>query len=52
MGPDPEYQFLLEVIDEVAKANKGVEAEEKEVMDSFVLDLTEKFRSDIGRING
>ena len=51
-GPDPEYQFLLEVIEEVAEANKGIEKDEKKIMDGFVNDLTEKFRSDISRING
>lgn len=51
-GPDPEYQFLLEVIDHVAEANKGKEPNEKAVMNSFVNDLTEKFRIDIGHING
>jgi len=50
-GPDPEYNFLLEVVEEVAKASNGVDADEQKVMDSFVHDLTEKFRADIDRIN-
>lgn len=50
-GPDAEYQFLLNVVEEVAKASKGVEESEQEVMDGFVHDLTEKFRKDIARIN-
>ncbi len=50
-GPDAEYQFLLNVVEEVAAASNGVDKEEKEVMDGFVNDLTEKFRADIERIN-
>jgi len=51
-GPDPEYQFLLNLVEEVAAATNGIDKDEKEVMDGFVYDLTEKFRSDLGRING
>ena len=51
-GPDSEYNFLLEVVEEVAKASKGVDSDEQEVMDGFVHDLTKKFREDIDRING
>jgi len=51
-GPDQEYQFLLNLVEEVAAATNGIDKDEKEVMDVFVYDLTEKFRSDLGRING
>ena len=51
-GPDPEYQFLLRVIDRVAEASEGKATMEKAVMDSFVKDLTNKFRADISHING
>ncbi len=50
-GPDEEYDFLLKVLDEVAKSNDGIVKEEKEKIDGFVNDLTEKFRKDIERIN-
>lgn len=50
-GPDPEYQFLLEVIESVAASSTGVDASEKAVMDSFTKDLTRKFREDIEKIN-
>lgn len=50
-GPDAEYQFLLNVVEEVATASKVIDKEEKEIMDGFVRDLTKKFRSDIERIN-
>ncbi len=51
-GPDPEYQFLLDVVEEVATVSNGIDQNEQEVMDGFVQDLTEKFRTDIDRING
>ena len=50
--PHPEYNFLLEVVEEVAKASNGLDSDEQEVMDGFVHDLTKKFREDIDRING
>ncbi len=50
-GPDPEYKFLLEVIQEVAEASAGVDAGEQKVMDDFVKNLTDKFKADIERIN-
>lgn len=50
-GPDAEYQFLLNVIEGVAAASNGIDRDEKEVMDGFVNELTEKFRADIERIN-
>lgn len=50
-GPDPEYRFLIEVLEEIAEVNLGIQASEKEVMDTFVQDLTLKFREDIERIN-
>ncbi len=50
-GPDAEYQFMLNVVEEVAAASNGIDKEEKEVMNDFVNDLTERFRTDIDRIN-
>lgn len=50
-GPDEEYAFLMEVIEEVAAASRGIEAEEQAVIDSFVYELTTKFKNDIERIN-
>lgn len=50
-GPEKEYNFLLEVIEEVAAAHSGTDADEQQVMDSFVQDLTTKFKEDIDRIN-
>ena len=50
-GPDSEYQFLMEVVEDVAKASDGIDKSEKAVMDDFVTDLTNKFKKDIERIN-
>ena len=50
-GPDPAYNFLLEVVEEVANASSGIDTDEQKVMDGFVSDLTTKFRADIDRIN-
>ena len=50
-GPDAEYQFLMEVIEEVANASNGIEDKEQQVMDDFVRDMTNKFKKDMERIN-
>ncbi len=50
-GPEKEYDFLLKVIEEVAAAHGGTDADEQQVMDNFVQDLTKRFKEDIGRIN-
>jgi hypothetical protein len=51
-GPDPEYNFLFNVLEEVAASSNGIEESEKAVMDDFKTDLLRKFRADINRING
>ncbi len=51
-GPDPEYQFLMELVEDIAQASDGVDTQEQAVMDNFVLDLTTQFKKDIDRING
>lgn len=51
-GPDEEYTFLLEVINDLAVASSGMQAEEQAVIDSFAYELTTKFKADIDRING
>jgi len=49
-GPHAEYQKMIEVMEAIAAASAGVDANEKEVMDTFVYTLTEKFRNDIKAI--
>ncbi|CAL2107716.1 TerB family tellurite resistance protein [Tenacibaculum sp. 190524A02b] len=50
-GPDEEYEFLLDVLEEVSRSSNGIVKEEREVMDNFTNDLIKKFREDIERIN-
>ncbi len=50
-GPDPEYNFLMELLEEIAKASNGIDPDEEGVMSDFVQELTDKFRNDIERIN-
>ncbi len=50
-GPDPEYQFLVEMMEDVARASAGIDKEEEGVIDGFVHDLTERFKEDIRSIN-
>lgn len=46
-GPSPEYQNMIEVMEAMAKASNGVDADEKEVMDTFTNTLIQKFKNDI-----
>ncbi len=50
-GPDPEYKFLLEMLDDVAKAHNGIEQEEEGTINDFTQELLDKFRNDISIIN-
>lgn len=50
-GPDPEYQFLIDMLEEVARASAGISREEKGMIEGFVHDLTERFKKDIQSIN-
>lgn len=50
-GPDPEYKFLLEVLEDVAQSSEGIDEDEQRIMNSFTRDLTEKFKADLDRIN-
>lgn len=49
-GPDPEYQFLVEILEAVAKASSETE-NEKKVIDRFTYELTERFKKDIDKLN-
>ncbi|MCO6478831.1 MAG: TerB family tellurite resistance protein [Phaeodactylibacter sp.] len=50
-GPDPEYQFLIDMLEEVARSSAGIDRDEKGVIQGFVHDLTERFKKDIQSIN-
>ncbi len=49
-GPDPEYKFLIEVLEAVAQASTSAE-DEKQVIDRFTFELTERFKKDIDKLN-
>ena len=49
-GPDPEYQFLVEILEAVANASSHTE-NEKKVIDRFTFELTERFKKDIDKLN-
>jgi uncharacterized tellurite resistance protein B-like protein len=50
-GPDPEYLFLIEMLEEIARASAGLDPKEKAVIEGFTNDLTERFKNDIESIN-
>jgi len=49
-GPDPEYRFLIEILEAVAKASTETE-NEKKIIDRFTYELTERFKKDIDKLN-
>ena len=49
-GPDPEYVFLTEVLEKLAAAHGGVSDSEREIINKFTTELTERFRKDIDKI--
>ncbi|MBL4650430.1 MAG: TerB family tellurite resistance protein [Aureispira sp.] len=49
-GPSPEYQNMIEVMEAMAGASNGVDEDEKEVIETFISTLIQKFKNDIKRI--
>jgi tellurite resistance protein len=49
-GPDPEYKFLVEILEAVARASSSTELENKTI-ERFTTELTERFRHDTDLIN-
>jgi tellurite resistance protein len=49
-GPNPEFQFMIEVMEAVAKASAGIDQAEQAKMDQFVQDLTGRFKADIEKL--
>ncbi len=49
-GPDPEFQFMQEVMEAVAAASQGVDIAEKATINRFVEELTSRFKADIERM--
>ena len=50
VGPDPEYPFLIEMLEKVAAIHAGKSAEESKVITGFTTDLIERFRRDVEAI--
>lgn len=48
-GPDPEYKFLVEVLEAVANASSN-KVSEKELIDKFTHELTERFKNDLDKL--
>ncbi len=46
-GPDPDYAFLMEVLDTVANASDGTQKEESDIMDHYQTDLKARFIKDL-----
>lgn len=43
IGPNPEYQFMIEVLEAVAESSLGIEETEKRIIESFKKDLLDEF---------
>lgn len=50
VGPDPEYPFLIEMLEKVAAISAGKSPEESQVISGFTSDLIERFRKDLEAI--
>jgi hypothetical protein len=50
-GPDPEYKFLVDLLENIAQVSSSVEAEKK-VITKFTYELTERLKNDIDLLNG
>ncbi len=46
-GPSPKYQFLIEILTQVAEASNGIDKDEKKLINNFTRDLTERFSNDL-----
>ncbi|MDF1551067.1 MAG: hypothetical protein P1P88_24815 [Bacteroidales bacterium] len=49
-GPDPEYQFLIEILEAVAMASTHKD-DEIQVINKFTSELTARFKRDIDKLN-
>lgn len=45
-GPDPEYKYLIEVLNEVAKSSNGIDANEEKIIQGFIQELQDRFLKD------
>ena len=49
-GPDPDYKFLVEILESVARSSTAPDLENKAIQ-RFISELTDKFRHDTEKIN-
>nr|WP_321450269.1 hypothetical protein [uncultured Carboxylicivirga sp.] len=49
-GPDPEYQKLIEIMEEVAHSSDGINTDEQKVIDRFIHELTDRFKNALKEI--
>ncbi|TAF65963.1 MAG: TerB family tellurite resistance protein [Cytophagales bacterium] len=49
-GACPEYQYLLEILDAIATASNGIDAEEKAVVEKFQQDFKQRLIADLEKI--
>ncbi len=49
-GPYPEYQFLIDILEAVAKASSSKNVE-KEIIKKFSSELTDRFKKEIDNLN-
>lgn len=51
IGPDPEYQNMIDMMKEIAHASSGVDSNEQKVIDRFTHELTERFQDDLSKLD-
>ena len=49
-GPNPEYKFLVDVLEEVAKASGKVNEKEMGIINMFTTELTNRFKKDLDKL--
>lgn len=48
-GPNPEYKYLVEILEELAKSSDGIDKEEQKIINKFTNDLTQRFIADLDK---
>jgi uncharacterized tellurite resistance protein B-like protein len=49
-GPNPEYKFLVDVLEEVANASGKINKKEMVVINKFTTELTNRFKKDLDKL--
>ncbi|MCI5056337.1 MAG: TerB family tellurite resistance protein [Flavobacteriales bacterium] len=47
VGPNPAYNFFIEILEEVAKESSGIQKSEADVIQGFMSDLQARFLEDL-----